>query len=232
MKLTRILALLAASTALALSSAFADGIDYSSKDGLLKLNGNSTFTFTSSVHDVQTGPGVNNQLTNFEVSNDTIFGDAYIPGDTLKGLITGTFGIGAITTVGSGPTATNSALVSGTGTFKIYDGLTPFIANLSWVNISQTGGGSTLNVLGVANLTSISYSGSIQTLQAIKNAASGASNTLTFQFSPAMSLSAMQSSTKSTSFSGSVSALPEGGETLMLLGLGLSALAFIRRKQR
>jgi hypothetical protein len=229
MKLTRLITLLAAGAALALNSAFADGIDYSSSGGLLKLNGNSTFTFTSSLQDVQTGPGITNAQANFNVTNDTLAGDAYIPGDPLKGLMSGTFSIGTPVTVG----LTTSATVSGTGTFKIYDGLTPFTANLSWVDISQTGSGSTLNVQGVANLTSITYAGSRVTLIDLKNAASGASNTLTFQFvGPTLSLTQMLTSTRSTSFSGSVSALPDGGETLMLLGLGLSALAFIRRKQR
>jgi hypothetical protein len=212
MKLTRLIALIAAGAALALNSAFANGIDYSNNASTsLKLNGNSTFTFTAVAG------------KNFTVTNDTLAGDAL----GLQGLISGTYTIGAVTTA----SGTSSAAVTGAGSFKIFDGINTFSATLQWLDISQTGTGSTLNTTGTANLTGITYAGTKASLIDLMSAASGAANSLTFQFNPAIALSAMKTSKKTTSFSGTVTALPEGGETLVMLGLGLSALAFVRRKR-
>jgi hypothetical protein len=179
--------------------------DYASSVGAkINFDGANHFSFS---------PG----LGNFSVSDGTAAG--------LSGEITGTYTIGAITTSGG----VSSAAVTGSGTYVIHDGVNTFSATLTWVNIQQSGTGSTLNVSGTANLTAITYSGSNADLLAIKNA-SAAANTLTFQFVPAVSLSDLAGNgTHSTSFSGTVGTLPDGGTTVALLGFALVGVAGLRR---
>jgi hypothetical protein len=145
----------------------------------------------------------------------------------LLGDISGTFTIGPITTVGS----QSSADVSGSGEFVIHDGTSSLKGTLTIGDILQVGTGNTLNYLGSINLTGISYNGTNPDLLAL--AASGSAiDVMTFQFATPIPLSVLASSTQSTSFSGSLfspQVAPDGGATVMLLGLGLSALALLRR---
>jgi hypothetical protein len=62
-------------------------------------------------------------------------------------------------------------------------------------------------------------------------AAGTAANVLTFQFVPAVTLAVLRDGpgSHSTSFSGTVVSLPDGGTTIMLLGVGLGALGMARR---
>jgi VPDSG-CTERM motif len=178
---------------------------YSSAIGaFINFDGASHFSFSPS-----TG--------NFNVTSGTASG--------LAGEITGTYTIGTITTSGS----TSSAPVTGTGTFVIHDGVNTFSSTLVWVDVSQTGTGGTLNVTGAANLTAITYGGSNADLLALKNAGAAA-NTLTFQFVPAVTLADLKSSgTHSTSFSGTVGSVPDGGTTVAMLGFALLGVASLRR---
>lgn len=170
----------------------------------IAFNGSSQFTFS--------GP-----TNNFRVTSGTATG--------LLGEITGLYTIGAITTSGT----TSSAPVSGTGTFVIHDGSFDLSGSLSWIDISQTGTGDTLNTVGSINLTGVTYSGVNADLLTLKND-TAAYNVLTFQFVPAVSLASLTTSSNSTSFSGSITSVPDGGTSLILLGLALSSLAIVRRK--
>jgi hypothetical protein len=141
------------------------------------------------------------------------------------GEITGTYSIGTITT----SAGVRTASVSGTGSFIIHDGVNTFTASLTWVNIQQSGTGSTLNTTGSANMTSITYAGSNADLLALQVKGNGA-NGLTFTFIPAISLTDLKGGTGShqTSFSGTV-ATPDGGSTVALLGFAMAGIAGLRR---
>jgi len=189
-------------------SAMALQIDYSTTTGSsISFNGTGGFGFN---------PGSDSLI----VTSGSAAG--------LQGDISGTFDIGSITTSGG----VSSAPVSGTGELVIHDGANNFKGTLTMVDIVQSGTGSTLNSQGVANLTGISYGGSNADLLALAAAGNGV-NVITFQFAPPVSLSAMANSVLSTSFSGSLfntpQVVPDGGATVMLLGLALSGLALVRR---
>ena len=182
---------------------------YSSADqAVIDFPGNHTFHFNSGVagHD-------------FMVTTGTAAG--------LFGNITGTFTIGTITVNGT----TESAPVTGSGTFVIHDGANDLTATLQWVDITQMGTGGTLNIQGVVNLTNITYAGTNADLVALRNAGNAA-NVLTFQFVPAVDLITLSNGgvDHSTSYSGTVGTLPDGGTTVALLGLALTGLEGLRRR--
>jgi len=187
---------------------------------MLTLNASAvSFNYASTVGSTITFPGASQigfipGLKNFEVTSGTASG--------LLGEITGTFTIGAAGIISP---------VSGTGSFIIHDGLNPFTASLTWSDLGVLGSGGILNVSGTVNLVGITYLGSNADLLALKNAGS-AINVLSFQFTSAVSASALKTGKYSTSFSGSISTVPvpDGGISLIMLGSGLSFLALIRRK--
>jgi len=167
----------------------------------------------------------------FQDSSTTSAGYGFQIGGTsmagLLGQITGNYSIGAIVNNGG----TESATVTGSGLFKIYDGAQWFTADVQWVNISTTGTGSTLNSIATVNLMNFSYSGTNADLLQLKGDGSGIV-TVTFQFVPGRTLTALKQEGGSTSYSGTVVSVPvpEPG-TVVLLLLGLGCLA-IRPRQR
>lgn len=157
--------------------------------------------------------------TSLEISSGTAIGHA--------GSITGTFGVGAIA-----PGSLESANVTGTGTLTILDGNTPLTANLDWLNINTVGVAGIINISGNVNLTSITYLGGNADLLALANAGSGI-QTATFQFTSPQSLTDLfetSSTISSTSFSGSISAIPVPA-AIWLFGSGLLGLAGIARRK-
>ncbi len=175
----------------------------------IAFNGASQFTF---------GPASNN----FQVTSGSANG--------LLGEVTGTYTIGAVTTVGP----TSSAPVSGVGSFVIRDGAFTLTGVLSWMDIAQTGTGGGVNTVGAVNLTGLNYGGFNADLLALKNAGN-AYNVLTFQFVPAVSLATLKTTVNSTSFSGTVLSattptVPDGGPTVVLLALAMSGVVLARRK--
>lgn len=116
--------------------------------------------------------------------------------------LSGTYTIGPVTTSGS----VSSASVSGSGTLTIFDGTETFTATLTWPDIQQVGTSGSHNISGGVNLTTISYKGTNPDLRALATAGS-ASNVLTFQLVPGISLSALKSGAApyQSSFSGSFS---------------------------
>ena len=183
----------------------ANSFDFGNLTGAaIDFNGTGGFSFT---------PGL--PAANFSIGDGTAAG--------LDGSISGNFSIGAITSPFPGASV---APVSGSGFFKVFDGGNTLSASLSWVEVEQTGTGSTLNVNGLLNLTGITYSGSNADLLSLV-ADSGGSATLSFTFNPAESLSTLKTTATSTSFSGTVSdsSVPDSGSTALLIALGVVGIA-------
>lgn len=192
----------------------ANTIDYSSAaNSFINFTGHGTFDFTPSAD-------------SFMITSGAATG--------LYGSMTGVYTIGNITTVG----LDSSAPVTGSGLFEITDAQGDvFSANLTWVNINQLGTGGYLNTVGTVNLTDISYSGSNSALLALADDGSGI-DVLSFQFIPAVSLASLKDSQHDTSFSGSLTGIPQpapspdGGSTVALLGAATLMIGCARRKLR
>ncbi len=197
--------LVAAVALLSATKVKAVSFDYSNTVGSsIAFAGDGTFSFTPA-------------LDNFKVTTGGASG--------FLGDITGTFTIGAITTLG--PLST--APVTGTGALLIDDGggfsLT---AILTWVDIQQLGTGGSLNFGGAVNLTGITYGGSNSALVALAAAGSGI-DVLSFQTS-GLSLATLASSPHQSSFSGTIVSVPDGGATIGLFGFALLGIGVIGRK--
>lgn len=171
-------------------------------------------------------------------SNFQINGSNNLPGDSLGdfGKLSGTFTIGAITTIGTQQTAP----VSGSGLLTINDGTDTFSANLQWDEIEQQGTAGNLNDAGVVNLSNVTYSGSSADLLALKNSIDQTA-VLSFSFTPAKSLTALKTTKTAITqtFSGQISALPEPGfygvlcvALMSLVGAGKVVAAKARRSQK
>lgn len=161
----------------------------------------------------------------FEITGTTgVAGDAL----GLLGNITGTFTIGAITIAGPLQTAP----VTGTGTMTIDAGDGLLTGSIVWLSASTFGTTGGFNLTGAFNYTSLAYGGINSDLQEL--AAPGlASATISFQFNPAKSLTALTANgtTHRTSYSGSIDTpLPDAGATLALLGVGVLGLGALRRR--
>ena len=158
----------------------------------------------------------------FSVSSSTGTGDSI---GNLGTLLSGTFAIGTVTTALNG---TQSANVTGSGTLTINDGdgfnLT---GALSWVNIVQSGTGTSLNLKGDVNLTGVTYGGTSADLLALVG---NDSDSLSFTFNPAKTLTTLTTTKVSTGFSGQITSVPDGGMTVMLLGAALSTMGLLRKK--
>ncbi len=151
----------------------------------------------------------------------------------LLGDITGTYTYltSQITTIGPVQTAP----VSGTGMFIIHDGLGhDFTANLDFVDVDTAGVGGTINFTGDVNLTNLSYSGTNANLLELAASPAGIV-TATFQFTNAVSLTSIAtmctSGNCSTSFSGSLSTVPEPLYSGIVLVGGTGLVLFIQRKR-
>jgi len=219
MKLTHLCTALSLTATLAFSGhLLANDIDYANLAHTnIVFNGTGGFSFS------HTGT----PAANIEITGSTT-GDSV----GLMGEITGNYQIGTVTHVGP----VSSATVTGTGTFLVRDGTDTLTATVNWDDILQVGTGSTLNDNGQVNLTNILYSGTNVDLVDLKDDLT-ASNVLDFTFTPAETLAALKTHRVSTSFSGSIDySVPDNGNTALLTGLGLVAIAAglvaQKRKQR
>jgi hypothetical protein len=154
----------------------------------------------------------------------------------FQGNITGIFDMGPVTTVVLVPLV-ETAPISGTGGFTIFDGVDTLTATVAWVQAkSLKTGAASVAALGVlGNLTGISYAGTDPDLLAF---VAGIDETAILSFSfppPGKSLAELTNpGSVATSYSGNVGsrevAVPDSGTTLMLLGMGLVGLSILPRR--
>jgi len=162
--------------------------------------------------------------------------------DGLMGAISSTFAIGPISTVTFVDPITHQTVteqeapVLGTGTFSIFDGISSdFSATITSNSYTAltVGTAGVLNPFGSVNLSNFLYNGSNPALEALANAGSGI-DAVTFQFVPAESLTQLTTGgvANSTSFSGSVIAVPEPAAFSAILGSAALGCALLRRRKR
>ncbi len=210
----------AATIALLLSLSFqakAITLNFQSLDGtVISFTSNSTFGFTStngyqfSISSVAGGIG------------DSVGLDGYLaPG--------GPFAIGPITTNGG----LQSAPVTGTSTLHITDNATlDLTGTINWIDIGTVSVLGIINLNGQVNLTAITYTGTNSDLTALA-AAGSATDVVTFQFVPAKDLTQLSTTGGQTSYSGSITAVPEPGAwVLVAMGTGLGVFLRGRRQVR
>ena len=192
-------------------------LNFQGLDGtVINFATNSTFGFTStngyqfSISSVQGGVGSSVGLNGF-----------LSPG--------GPFLIGPITITGG----LQSAPVTGTSTLHITDNATlDLTGTINWVNIATISVAGVLNLNGQVNLTAITYSGANSDLNALAAAGSG-TDVVTFQFVPAKTLTQLTTTGGQTSYSGSITSVPEPGTwVLVAMGTGLGVFLRGRRQAR
>lgn len=187
-------------------------LNFSSVVGaVIYFDGSGNFGFPNST---VTGPwkGYDFQIGSESGGDDSALG--------LYGNISGGFAIGTIHTVG----LVEYATVSGPGSLTIDDGSGHlFSATLHWDSIESVGSGDSLNFTTLLNLTNFSYSGSDADLVELANSLSGVV-TASFQFTASEDLYYLASNAASTSYSGSITTVPEPVSILLLgtllIGLG------------
>jgi hypothetical protein len=153
------------------------------------------------------------------------------------GDITGEYAIGAIASPFAGFETATVTPIAGMGphTFVIHDTAhgvgSDFSGTIAWIDIFTFGTAGGLNAGGTVNLTGITYAGANPALIALATDPTQIV-TLTFQFTPAMSLTALTTDDASdpefsTSFSGTLEAdvdpddipeIPEPASVVLLLG--------------
>jgi hypothetical protein len=201
------------------------GLNFSSTPG-------STIQFNGAASSFQFNPSTSSIFGGVFLGSQWIIGSqtgGIGGGVGLKGLFNnGPFSYGPITTVGS----EQSATVTGpTGQLVIQDGSGfDLTGNIDWLQISTFNSSGAINADLVVNVTGLNYAGSNPDLLTLVANGPGALN-LTYQFSPGKTLSDLTKGSGSyqTSYSGSLSVVPEPTSTVCLL-LGLGALTLSRRK--
>jgi hypothetical protein len=180
----------------------------------LHFAGNSTFTFD----DATTGA---NSGYDFIVNGSTGAGDSF----GMRGNISGIFTIGAPSGSPESATVTSSA-----GAFlSIWDGTYLFKGAIDWVALTRDGTSGDLNMQGLVNLTGITYSGIVSDLLALKGSGD-ASTTIGFTFNPVKTITQLRTENIRTSYSGDLTSVPDGGASLLLLGMAFASLGLVRSK--
>jgi hypothetical protein len=147
----------------------------------------------------------------------------------LKGNLSGPFTIGSISTFGSLQTAS----VSNTGSFSIFDGSNTFSADLKLIDVATVGTGIILNTSGTPNLSNFSYAGGNSTLLSLLGSLDP-TVVLTGQFALPKSLTALTNdgAVNSSVYSGTIAATVPEPSSYLLLAAGLMAAAASMRSRR
>lgn len=184
-----------------------------------------SFDFVNAVGGV--GSGFDFQIDN---SNGLLFNA--LGGDAvgLFGNITGSFAIGAITIDG----LLQSASVTGSGIFSIFDGTHTLSGTLLFHNITTIGTAGILNLNGDLNVTSITYGGTNVDLSLLAAAEQG-NLAINFTLLPPKTLTQLTADNfdgNINSYDGAVTAVPEP-TSMALLGIGtlLAGAYRLRRRQ-
>jgi hypothetical protein len=142
------------------------------------------------------------------------------------------FSYGPISTTIVGPYTFQTATVLGPfGGLKINDGLGNLLTgDINWVDVETVNFAGGINASLTVNVTDLAYAGSNPDLETLVAEGPGSMD-LAFQFSPGKMLSQLTSGvgTYNTSFSGSISVVPEPG-TFALMVCGLTGLLVMRRR--
>jgi len=125
-----------------------------------------------------------------------------------------------------------TGIVTGSETLTINDGAGHNLTGtVTGVNIAVIGTGGTLNTTATVNLSGVTYTGTSADLVALRNDvnANGGVVAMTFQFVPAVSLTALGAAgaTNSTSWSGTIESTTAVPEPSSLAIAGLGALGMI-----
>jgi hypothetical protein len=151
----------------------------------------------------------------------------------LEGNIIGTFSMGVPANVGGGA---QMASVTGAGTLDVESPSGNLTADIFWDQIASLGTGGIVNVEGVVNVSSITYTGDNPALQDLA-AGGSAILTVSFQFAIAADLETLRAEGGATSYSGSIIKVngengldvPDPGSSMVLLGLGFLGLCGYKR---
>lgn len=155
------------------------------------------------------------------------------PTDLLSGLqgdILGLFSYSTASIVSMAGLQT-APVTSAGGELVVHDGSGfDLTAALSWVDIQTFGTIGGLDASGTIDLSGFSYGGNNSQLMQLANYGD-TTVAATFQFVPAQSLSDLASGTHSTSFSGSLNAVPEPS-SWFCLAIGAVAMVWVGRRRR
>ena len=209
------------------------GTSWADLDLQFSSDQNATVAFAGGAFNFS--PAATSQTPNpdqFSITLSTGVGDSV--GDT--GYITGLFTIGS-------KISANYYNVNGNGTFNISDGNGHLLSgNIAWVDLASLGTSGDVNVNGVLNFTSITYSGQQQDLLALA-AGHLASDDITFVIpatnpgSPVATADSLAGGQHfQTTFDGDIySTVPEPSTlisgALLLLPFGASTLRILRRQR-
>jgi hypothetical protein len=150
-----------------------------------------------------------------------------------KGNIVGSFAVGPITSTPTVFGPLQSAFVTGTGTFSIFDGSNTLSADLALNSVFTLGTTVGLNFNALANLSNFSYaSGSDPALLSLLGSPDG-TLTLSSQFLAPKTLTQLMATgaANSSTYSGSLTATVPEPSSFLLLAAGLIAAAVSMRRR-
>jgi hypothetical protein len=169
----------------------------------------------------------------FDITASSGLGDSV----GLHGTLGGTYSYTKASVVTFGPLQSAPVSTSG-GVLTITDAsLQSLTGTISGIDVSTIGTSGGVNVSGTINLTNVIYSGTNSDLTQLRNEADfgGGTVAITFQFVPSHSLLqlAASGSDRKTSYSGSITAVPEpSGLALGCIALGTIGFGIRWRKPR